>query len=617
MKQENGKLTRRQFLKGSIAGIAGAAAFGALGLTACAENTAGESATAGETTAARTEEAPETTMAAAAEGAPETTAAAGTEGTPEAAAQTGAAEASAQEWYGEEPVIDESEITEVMDAEVVVVGAGIAGVSAARSAAEQGAKVILIEKAEGTQGRGEDYAVINGSLQARYGRDNMDPDEIVDRLMQDFEYRSKRPILKRWADESAAAFDWFISAKEDLYICDTTRQDVPDEHKDLYLIPHRHPLPETYDYKREYYPIFPVTMQFLPAQAPMLPYHLQKGIDTGNLDTYFGVFAKKLLREPNGRVTGVVAQAQDGRYMQLNASKGVVLATGDYENDPVMLKHFCPDVVANGIGILWFNMDVNGNPTNTGDGLKMGHFIGARVQQNHAPMIHHMGGVMGIAPFLLLDKDGRRFCNEDCPGQQLENQIEMLRDFTCYQIFDSRWPQELEFMPASHGVACYYSNEEPVNNSGNRNYVSDAKLAAAVENGTVLTADTLEELMDQLDIDKAAALASIERYNKLAKDGYDADFNKADWRMFALENGPFYACVFGSARMLVCVGGLESDENCHVYDEDRHIIPGLYVCGNMQGNRFAVEYPTTVPGISHSMALTYGKIAGENAVRGI
>ena len=118
-------------------------------------------------------------------------------------------------------------------------------------------------------------------------------------------------------------------------------------------------------------------------------------------------------------------------------------------------------------------------------------------------------------------------------------------------------------------------------------------------------------------MNKEAALAFIERYNELAHNGDDEDFNKANWRLFPVENGPFYAAKFGKARMLVCVGGLESDENCHVFDENRNVIPGLYVAGNMQGNRFAVEYPTTVPGISHYMALTYGKIAGENVVNGI
>ena len=524
--------------------------------------------------------------------------------------------AAEEDWLGTAPEIAESEISKVIDTDVVVIGAGVAGCAAARSAAENGAKVVLIEKADSPQGRGEDYAVINGDVQARYGRDNMDPDEIVDRLMQDFLYRSKRPILRRWAEESAAAFSWFISSKEDLYICDETLSDVPDEHKDIYLIPHRHPLPPTYDYKREYYPIFPVTMMFPQGQARMLPYQIQKGLDTGNLETYFGHFARKLLREEGGRVTGVIFQDQDGAYYQVNAAKGVVLATGDYENNPAMLKHFAPQVVDNGTGILWFNKDVNGEPTNTGDGLKMGAWIGAKIQQNHAPMIHHMGGVMGIAPFLLLNKDGKRFCNEDCPGQQLENQIEMLRDFTCFQIWDNNWTEQLEYMPASHGVACYYSEVEPKNNTGNRNYVSKSKLEGAVESGTVFKADTIEELLAQLDIDAETALSSIERYNELAHAGNDDDFNKASWRLFPVENGPFYASQFGKARMLVCVGGLESDENCHVFDENRNIIPGLYVAGNMKGNRFAVEYPTTVPGISHSMALTYGKIAGENVVKG-
>ena len=542
-------------------------------------------------------------------------------GGPVAHAETEAEASPSEEasWLGEAPVISESDIVEEKNVDVVVIGAGVAGVSAARAAAENGAKVALFEKAEAPQGRGEDYAVINGKLQERFGKEHLDPDDVVDRLMQDFLYRAKRPILKRWAEECADAFDWFIAAKEDLFIGDTTLADIPDEHKDLFLVPHRWPLPETYDWHREYYPIFPVTMYFPKGQAAMLPYHLQKGIDTGNLEANFGWFAIKLLREDAGRVNGVIVKNPDGKFVRVNAAKGVVLATGDYENNPEMLKHFCPEVVENNIGILWFNKDVEGNPTNTGDGIKMGRWIGAKIQssKNHAPMIHHMGGVMGIAPFLLLDKNGNRFCNEDCPGQQLENQIELLKDTTAYQIFDSSWKDQLEFMPASHGVACYHSEIEPQNNTGNRNYVSEAKLEGTVESGATLKGDTLEALLDQLDIDKEAALKSIERYNDLAHGGDDEDFHKSAWRLFPVENGPFYACKFGTARMLVCVGGLESDEECHVYDDDRNVIPGLYVAGNMQGCRFAVEYPTTVPGISHSMALTYGKIAGENAVKGI
>jgi len=119
------------------------------------------------------------------------------------------------------------------------------------------------------------------------------------------------------------------------------------------------------------------------------------------------------------------------------------------------------------------------------------------------------------------------------------------------------------------------------------------------------------------------ALASIERYNELCKAGSDDDFGKPASRMFALENPPYYACQWGTTSMLVCVGGLESDENCHTFTEEdpaspkRDIIKGLYVCGNVQGSRYAVEYPICMRGISHSLCVYYGYIAGKNCVAGL
>ena len=75
--------------------------------------------------------------------------------------------------------------------------------------------------------------------------------------------------------------------------------------------------------------------------------------------------------------------------------------------------------------------------------------------------------------------------------------------------------------------------------------------------------------------------------------------------------------------MLVCAGGLESDENCHTFTEEdpaspkRDIIKGLYVCGNVQGSRYAVEYPICMRGISHSLCVYYGYVAGKNCVAGL
>jgi predicted oxidoreductase len=171
-------------------------------------------------------------------------------------------------------------------------------------------------------------------------------------------------------------------------------------------------------------------------------------------------------------------------------------------------------------------------------------------------------------------------------------------------------------------VENYASAEDgPKNNQTYRNYKSPYQLEAAVADGRAIKADTLEELVSKMypDDEKAqeTALQSIERYNELAKKGSDDDFGKVASRLWALENGPYYADQFECALLLVICGGLESDENCHTFDKDRNEIPGLYVAGNVQGSRFAHEYPITLKGVSHSMAMYYGYVAGQNAVDGI
>ena len=135
---------------------------------------------------------------------------------------------------------------------------------------------------------------------------------------------------------------------------------------------------------------------------------------------------------------------------------------------------------------------------------------------------------MGNAGFLNLDLNGKRFMNEDLPGQQLENQIELQKNRESWQIFDSSWPEQLPYMPAAHGGACYYEDyasedEGPKNNTTYRNYKSPYQLEAAVADGRAVKADTLEELVAKIYPDDTAAqqtaLDSIQRYNELAKAG--------------------------------------------------------------------------------------------------
>ena len=547
------------------------------------------------------------------------------------------AAADDSDWLGTEPEIDESKVSKTVDVDVAVVGCGVAGVAAVRSIAEDGGLVAAFEKADGPQCRSGEYAVINGNVQAKWGRNNWTReqiDEIVDSHMSESTYRCKRSIMSKWAHNIGETFDWWVEANPDLYYAETTRSAIPDENADNFLIPIFYPLPEHYDWKQERFPCYPTSVEFLPNQSVTVNANMQKAIDTGNVQTFYGCFVEKLIME-NGRCVGLYARdAASGEYIKCNASKGVILSTGDYSQNTKMLQHFCPEVIENNIQCLFTNVDVEGNFTNQGDGIQLGMWAGAQVQQSHAPMIHHMGGgadlsgvgVMGNAGFLNLDLNGKRFMNEDLPGQQLENQIELQKNRESWQIFDSNWPEQLPYMPAAHGGACYYEDyaseaDGPKNNTTYRNYKSPYQLEAAVADGRALKADTLEELVALMYPDDTAAqqtaLESIRRYNQLAKDGYDEDFHKPASRMWAVENGPFYADKFTTALLLVCIGGLESDENCHTFDADRNVIPGLYVAGNIQGNRFATEYPIGLKGVSHSMAMYYGYVAGKNAMQNI
>ena len=548
-----------------------------------------------------------------------------------------AASSSDEDWLGTEPEIDESKVAKTVDVDVAVVGCGIAGVAACRSVAEDGGLVAAFEKADGPQCRSGEYAVINGKVQAKWGRNTWTReqiDDIIDSHMVESTYRCKRSIMSKWAHNIGETFDWWVEANPDLYYAETTRSAIPDESADNFIIPIFYPLPEHYDWKQERFPCYPTSVEFKPDQHVTVEANMQKAIDTGNVQTFYGCFVEKLIME-NGRCVGLYARdAATGEYIKCNASKGVILSTGDYSQNTKMLKHFCPEVIENNIQCLFTNVDVEGNFTNQGDGIQLGMWAGAQVQQSHAPMIHHMGGgadlagvgVMGNAGFLNLDLNGKRFMNEDLPGQQLENQIELQKNRESWQIFDSSWPEQLPYMPAAHGGACYYEDyasedEGPKNNTTYRNYKSPYQLEAAVADGRAVKADTLEELVAKIYPDDTAAqqtaLDSIQRYNELAKAGYDEDFHKPASRMWAVENGPFYADKFTTALLLVCIGGLESDEDCHTFDADRNVIPGLYVAGNIQGNRFATEYPIGLKGVSHSMAMYYGYVAGKNALKDI
>jgi succinate dehydrogenase/fumarate reductase flavoprotein subunit len=136
---------------------------------------------------------------------------------------------------------------------------------------------------------------------------------------------------------------------------------------------------------------------------------------------------------------------------------------------------------------------------------------------------------------------------------------------------------------------------------------------AMVEESVDVVANTLPELAEKMGLPLENVLSSIERYNEQCETGHDSDYGKDPRRLFPIKSPPYYACAFESAGMLVVMGGLEVNGKLQPLNDKGEPILGLYATGNAAGGRYLVEYPVTVAGISLAQALTFGRLAGQNA----
>ncbi len=519
-------------------------------------------------------------------------------------------------------------VAEEKDCDVLVLGLGLAGIAASRAAAEAGARVIGVERQDdiGVVGMAGAFGVVNSKIQKSIGIEWAPNADIVNQLMKDMCYRPNPDFLNYWYDHSGEAFDWFVEGADYELVAKTADNKTTDNPN--FLRPIFWPPLEGYDYKTEYYPFFHGTINLNPNMQWGCENCRDKALAAG-AEFLFGTFAEQLIvDESTGAVTGAyVHDAKGETYTRINA-QAVCLCTGDMGGNKEMRHYYAPQ--ADEFASFYSEVDVNGDFCNTGDGQRMGVWAGAHMELGpYAPMTHHMGGALGVDAFLQLNMEGNRFMNEDIPGQNIADQLsrqpvspdpELAALGTkSWQIFDANWKTQLAAQGTGHGFVNYYISDDEkdqyktVLEGFALGYTTDEMVEGAV----TLKADTIEELAEGMGLPVENVKASIERYNELAAKGIDEDYGKIGSRMFPVDTPPFYACRFDSAGMLVLMGGLECDTDLHPLDENGDPIKGLYVAGNTQGGRYLVEYPVTVGGHSLACALTFGKLAGENAAAGI
>ena len=509
--------------------------------------------------------------------------------------------------------IDAADIKETVDADIVIIGSALSGLCACRAAVENGAKnIVVIEKADTWQCRSNQFGTIGGKIQEDLGI-KIDRNAAVGQLMKECGYRPNQRILNLWADNSGEAFDWFLVPMEGKYVVENESDPYDAEEGHLSVRKTHWPEPDNSHTEDDFYPIFSDCQITLPTMAPWVEAIYNICVEAG-VTFKFSTWARQLVRENNeGPVTGVICQDVDGDYSQVNASKAVLLATGDFAGNKDMMSYYVPWAAR--FASIFPNRDAAGDPTNTGDGQCMGMWIGAKMEDGPlAPMTHHLGGPLGMDAFLLTDVNGDRFVNEDVGGQPFQNQLSRLPKKTAWQVFDSEWPNQLQYMDCGHGNVSWYVDDDkvPGGSYGRNAYISQAMFDEAMASDAGVQADTIEELAEKMGVPVEEFCATIERYNELAKKGVDEDFGKRADHLWPIEGDTIYAFKM-TPIISFTLGGLTIDTGARVLNENDEVIPGLYAAGEVAfTGLIGDDYPSC--GMAIAAANFYGRKAAESAL---
>ncbi|WP_044976876.1 FAD-binding protein [Ruminococcus sp. HUN007] len=517
---------------------------------------------------------------------------------------------------------------EILDYDIVVVGAGAAGVPAAGWAAESGAKTALLQKESGVISQGNCGSAIIKSRSTPGGIAKW-----IHHTNSLCDWRADVKQLRAYADHSEEAMMWFLnragltseteygdgskvdsnsdSAKllndgETLCAFRSTSGDFTGLWKDRM---------NSYDYGDDHCYFWAPWIGPKPYNTGNAMKNVIKNIQKNcdNLHTYFSTPAVKLVKTGN-RVTGVIARTSDGKHIQFNASKAVILATGDYTNNSAMVSRWCPDIAE-------FDKKQFGK---TGDGHVLAISAGAVMENTgHTKMMHDFdSALMFEEPFLYLNMKGERFTNEYTGFVYMGNILK-------YQPSFKGPNTDADHPDGSKGWYCAvydssymeWPDDEFVDGKVPP-FVMEKFIPGAVEEPQGVfrnlidlhRCDTLEELAEELGIPFDAMKKSIDRYNELCDRQYDEDFGKPSKYMHKIEKTPFWAAR-KHIRVSAEVSGVITNEYAQALDRNGNVIDGLYCAGNLGGPFYGGnDYPFHQTGLSLGRCYTSGMIAAKHAL---
>lgn len=469
-----------------------------------------------------------------------------------------------------------------LQADVIVVAAGAAGLAASVAAAEKEAKVIAFEKASTTGGTGSMGMGPLGVESRRQRLKFLGPtkDEAFRVFMDYTHWQVDARLVRAYMDKAATTIDWL--------------EDLGVEFEDpCAYFPGGH---------ATWHPVKPGTEA---CAANMYRVLTERAKERG-VQILLQTPVERLIKEGD-RVVGVVAEDRNGEQIEARA-KAVIIATGGFGDDPKLIKKYT--------GYEW-GKDLQSFriPGLAGDGIRMAWEAGAAKTEMRMELIYLMPGDINPElaeafrqPHLLVNVLGERFLNEEImPNTAFTgNAISRQKDRASFLIFDENIKNHMKTTEGFDFLHLVF----PYTNA--RNF--EALMKDAFDSGYehVYEADSLEELAEKTGIDPAGLKATVEEYNRFCENGFDPIFNKSRKYLRPVKEPKFYAGkqipgAYGS------LGGIKINYRTEVIDSNWKKIPGLYAAGTDACSIYGDTYVFILPGNTMGFALNSGRIAGENA----
>lgn len=469
--------------------------------------------------------------------------------------------------------------------DLAVIGSGFTGMAAAVTAAEGGAKVLVLEKQRSLGGTSNFFSGMFAVETARQRESYItySRDEAFRNIMEYSHWRANARLVRAIVNESAETIAWLLTHGVEFRPETINMPDAP----------------------RTYHPV--------KGQGAAVIRALTVSAKNEGVDFELGAPVKRIIKE-RGQIVGVVAE-QDGEEREI-AAPTVLIASGGYANDKEWIKKYAG-----------FDLDVNafpiGNVDKTGDGIRMAFEVGAAeeglgVLETYAAGPFGEGFVMkgslemvSAQPDLWVDPFGERYCDESIAfyDTSMGNANARYSGGFTYRLFDDSILRIL----MERGIEKQLGMDNP---PGTRPVDFEKELKAAEERGSkeVFAAGSVEGLAQRMGVDGPVLKATVEEYNAFCARGHDGLFGKNPKYLRPLKGPRFYA-VKARTLFLGTLGGIKINHRTEVLDKKGKVIPGLYAGGFDAGGMWGDSYCIRVSsGLSAGFAGNSGRIGAKNVI---